>query len=74
MSVRSTFFLLAILANSAAGGCVPAPRAYQTFLPPHPSSRSTEERLKELQTRFEKGCLTPEEYARRREEILSLAR
>lgn len=74
MSTRSAFFLLAILAHIAAGGCVPAPRAYRIFLPPYTSPRSTEERLKELQALRESGNITPEEYTRRREEMLSLTR
>lgn len=74
MSTRSALFLLAVLANIVIGGCVPAPRAYRIFLPTQTSSRSTEERLKELQARFESGCITPDEYTRRREEILSLTR
>ena len=74
MSTRSAFFLLAVLANVAAGGCVPAPRAYRIFLPPQTSPRSTEERLKELQALFESGSLTHEEYTRKREEILLLTR
>ncbi len=72
MSPHSAFFLLAVLANIAAGGCVPAPRAYWIFLPPQTSPRSPEERLKELQALYESGSITPEEYTRRREEILSL--
>ena len=74
MNTRSAFFLLAVLATVAAGGCVPAPRAYRIFLPPQTSPRSTEERLKELQALFESGSLTPEEYTRKREEILLLTR
>jgi hypothetical protein len=45
MSTRSAFFLLAVLANVAAEGCVPTPRAYRIFLPPQTSPRSTEEHL-----------------------------
>lgn len=74
MNTRSAFFLLAVLANVAAGGCVPAPRAYRIFLPPQTSPRSTEERLKELQAFCESGSLTHEEYTRKREEILLLTR
>jgi hypothetical protein len=74
MNTRSAFFLLAILASIAIEGCVPAPRAYRIFLPPHASPPSTEERLKELQALRQSGRLTPEEYTRRREEILSLTR
>ena len=74
MNTRSAFFLLAVLAGLAAGGCVPAPRAYHIFLPPQTSPPSTEERLKELQALRESGSLTPEEYTRRREELLSLTR
>jgi hypothetical protein len=70
MSTRSAFFLLAVLANVAAEGCVPAPRAYRIFLPPQTSPRSTEERLEELQALFESGNITHEEYTRKREEIL----
>ena len=53
MNTRNAFFLLAVLANVAAEGCVPAPRAYRISLPPQTSLRSTEERLKELQALFE---------------------
>lgn len=74
MNTRSAFFLLAVLAHIAAGGCVPAPRAYRIFLPQQPSPRSTEERFKELQTLCERGNITPEECARRQEELLSLTR
>jgi hypothetical protein len=74
MSIRSTFFLLAVLANIAAGGCVPAPRAYRIFLLPQTSPRSTEERLEELQALYESGSITPEEYTRKREELPSLTR
>jgi hypothetical protein len=73
MNTRSAFFLVSILAH-IVGGCVPAPRAYRIFLPPHTSPPSTEERLKELQALCEGGRITPEECARRREEILSLTR
>jgi len=51
-------------------GCLPAPRAYRIFLPPPESARRTEERLQELQSQFEHGLLTEEEYTRKREEIL----
>jgi membrane peptidoglycan carboxypeptidase len=62
-----------LLTTLMMAGCLPAPRAYRIFLPPSESARKTEERLQELQSQFEHGLLTEEEYTRKREEILKEA-